>query len=333
MPTPTLAAPSAPAKPSPPPTVPPVCSIPPTSPSPTAPPSLPPAIPSSFPLQHPPTSTTPLSPSLLFFHSPHPSTTTTRTHTAPGTPSTPILKATPSPTPPTPSALSPSTSPFPASMSNSPVDPTPPQSNHLTSPSSLPPESPPLSRTPTTHTSTTCNIKTTKTNVFTNRTSASNTNYIVSQLFNIFLLILFFLMIAHIAFISNGHNIISFELTSIYSNDSSVFHPFNTNLPNRYLIGGTSTINSQGLWDKKWGMTNKYNYSYLKTQKTKTSLKNTEKAHHYHPHVNGHSCDSYVANLSLLLLFFAVLGSISQWLANRSVFQYPDIKFKNLFLK
>ena len=37
-------------------------------------------------------------------------------------------------------------------------------------------------------------------------------NYIVPQLFNIFLLILIFLTIAHIAFISNEHDIISFEL-------------------------------------------------------------------------------------------------------------------------
>ena len=124
----------------------------------------------------------------------------------------------------------------------------------------------------------------------------------------------------HITFISIGHNIISFELASIYSNDSNVFHPFNTNLPNRYLITGTNAINSQGFWDKKWGMANKYNYSYLKPQKIKTSLENTEKTQHY-PHVNTHSRDSYVANLSLLSLLFALLGSIGQWLANRSVFR------------
>ena len=150
------------------------------------------------------------------------------------------------PNPTKASTLSPSTSPFPAFTSNSPTYLTPPQSNHSTSPSSLHLNSPPLSRTPTTHTSTTCNIKTTRTNIFTNRTSASNTNYIVPQLFNIFLLFLIFLTIAHIAFISNGHNIISFELHSIYGNDSSVFDPFNTNLANRYLIRGTNTVSSMG---------------------------------------------------------------------------------------
>ena len=150
---PTIAAPSAPAPPLPPPTVPPVSSIPPTSASSTAPPSQLPAIPSTFPFQHPPISTTPLSPSSPYSlkhaspsHSPHTSTKITCTNTTSSTHSTPILK----------------TIPFPASSSNSPTDPTPPQSNHSTSLSSLPPKSPPLSRTPTTHTSTTCNIKTTK---------------------------------------------------------------------------------------------------------------------------------------------------------------------------
>ena len=135
------------------------------------------------------------------------------------------------PTLTTPSAPILKTIPFPASSSNSSTDPTPPQSNHSTPLSLLPPKSPPLSRTPTTYTSTTCNIKTTKTNIFINGTSASNMNYIVPQLFNIFLLILIYLTITHIAFISNGHDIISFELSSIYGNDSSVFHPFNTNPP------------------------------------------------------------------------------------------------------
>ena len=79
-------------------------------------------------------------------------------------------------------------------------------------------------------------------------------------------------------------------------------------------------------------MANKYIYSYLKPPKKKTGLENTEKVQHY-PHVNGHSRDSYVANLSLLSLLFVVLGSIGQWFANRSVFRYPDIKFKYLFLK
>ena len=157
-------------------------------------------------------------------------------------------------------------------------------------------------------------------------------NYVVPQLFNIFLLILIFLTIAHIAFISNGHDIISFELSSIYGNDSSIFHPFNTNPPDRYLIRETNTTNSQGLWDKRWRMANKYNYSYLKPQKIKANLEYTEKTQHY-PHVSKHSYDFYVANLSLLSLLFAVLGSISQRLANRSVLRYSDIKFKNLFLK
>ena len=79
-------------------------------------------------------------------------------------------------------------------------------------------------------------------------------------------------------------------------------------------------------------MANKYNYSYLKPQKIKANLEYTEKTQHY-PHVSKHSYDFYVANLSLLSLLFAVLGSISQWLANRSVLRYSDIKFKNLFLK
>ena len=79
-------------------------------------------------------------------------------------------------------------------------------------------------------------------------------------------------------------------------------------------------------------MANKYNYNYNEPQKIKTSLENTERTQHY-PHVSRRSRDSYVANLSLLSLLFAVLGSISQWLANRSVFRFPDIKFKNLFLK
>ena len=157
-------------------------------------------------------------------------------------------------------------------------------------------------------------------------------NYIVPQLFNIFLLVLIFLTIAHIAFISNKHDLISLELISIYGNDSSVFHPFNTNPPDRYLIRETNTINSQGSWDKRWGMANKYNYSYLKPQKIKANLEHTEKTQHY-PHVSKHSCDFYVANLSLLSLLFAVLGSIGQWLANRSILRYSDIKFKNLFLK
>ena len=320
---PTIAEPTAPAQPSPPPTVPPVSSIPPTSPSSTAPPSQPPAIPSTFPFQHPPTSTTPLSPSSPYSlkhaspsHSPHTSTKITRTNTTASTHSTPILK----------------TIPFPASSSNSLTDPTPPQSNHSTSLSSLPPKSPPISRTPTTHLSTTCNIKTTKINIFINGTSASNMNYIVPQLFNIFLLILIFLTIAHIAFVSNGHDIISFELSSIYGNDSSVFHPFNTNPPYRYLIRKTNRITSQGLWDKGWGMANKNNYSYLKPQKINANLEYTEKSQHY-PHVSKHSCEFYVTNLSLLSLLFAVLGSIGQWLANRSVLRYSDIKFKNLFLK
>ena len=124
----------------------------PTSPGPTAPPSQPPAISSSSPLQPPSTPTAPLSPSspylskhpspsLSFLHSPHPSTTTTRTHTVLNTPSTPTVKATPSPS--TPSTSSPSTSPFPASTSNSPVGPMLPQSNHST----LPPKSPLSSRT------------------------------------------------------------------------------------------------------------------------------------------------------------------------------------------
>ena len=79
-------------------------------------------------------------------------------------------------------------------------------------------------------------------------------------------------------------------------------------------------------------MANKYNYSYLEPQKIKTSLENTESTQHY-TRVSRHSRDSYVTNLSLLSLLFAVLGSISQWLANRSVFRYSDIKFKKLFLK
>ena len=79
-------------------------------------------------------------------------------------------------------------------------------------------------------------------------------------------------------------------------------------------------------------MANKYNYSYLKLQKIKANLEYTEKTQHY-PHVSKHSCDFYVANLSLLSLLFAVLGSISQWLANRSVLRYSYIKFKKLFLK
>ena len=132
-------------------------------------------------------------------------------------------------------------------------------------------------------------------------------------------------MTAYIYFISNGHNIVDFELSSIYSNGSSVFHPFNANFPNRYLIRGTNTNNSWGLWDNKCGMAYKYNYSYLKPQKIKTILESTQKIQHY-PHVNRHSRDSYVANLTLLPLLFVVLVSIGHWLANRSVFRYPDIK-------
>ena len=79
-------------------------------------------------------------------------------------------------------------------------------------------------------------------------------------------------------------------------------------------------------------MANKYNCSYLKPQKIKASLEYTEKTQHY-PHVSKHSYDFYVANLSILSLLFAVLGSISLWLANRSVLRYSDIKFKNLLLK
>ena len=80
-----------------------------------------------------------------------------------------------------------------------------------------------------------------------------------------------------VAFISNGHNTFNVELSSIYSNDSSVIHPFNANFQKRYLIRGTNTNNSRGLWDNKWGMTNEYNYSYLKPQKIKINLEKTEK--------------------------------------------------------
>ena len=77
-------------------------------------------------------------------------------------------------------------------------------------------------------------------------------------------------------------------------------------------------------------MANKYNYNYLKPQKIKTSLENTEE---HNILINRHSRGSHVANLSLLSLLIPLLGSIGQWLANGFVFRYPDIKFKNLSLK